>query len=185
MPRPCCCDPTPTPYACSATGTRCTANDDLIPFSVIVTLPSISTAASGRFTTSGGDFLCDIFHASGHPDGAGDMLVSGAFRHECILFGASLGTDCGKIVRPYVSFRDTLTGNRFWIGYSVETTSGNAGSLRRYAMESPGTVSYPMADCLSFDETRTQAAVSTTIDPCGGGAFVAYDIGAVTLRART
>ncbi len=181
----CCCGGA-TSYSCVATGTRCTLNDDLVPGSVIVTLPSISTTASGRFTTAGGDFVCDIFFAAGHPDGVGDFLISGSFRHECNLFGASLGTECGKIVRPFVSFRNTVVSvNQFAIGYSVESTSGNAVSLRRYFMESPGTVTYPMADCLSFDETRSQAAVSTTVDPCGGGSFVAYDIGAVTLRART
>lgn len=117
---PCCCEEPPPPIAdCakSAEGPFCTG--DTTPSQVIINLPSISHAGTGRFSHAGGSFLLDHYGSKaagadfvpigpaigGDSDPEFQYGFGGRDAGACAYFGSVIGTWCSFDVRPFAIYQ--------------------------------------------------------------------------------
>jgi hypothetical protein len=116
MRRRCCCSPGPETVLCNNTvqSSVCRLPPELST-QYILDLPPVNHNGSGRFNTSGGEFIIDYSLTGLSPDG--NVLVYFAESANCCFFGANIGTECGDIVRPFATF---LVGGTLAIGYMVD-----------------------------------------------------------------
>ncbi len=146
---------------------------------------AVSNPGTGRFSQPGGDYLCDLFHETDHPDGPGRLRSDafGAIESLCTLYGAIVGTECGRSVRPYVSFGYNTVPNKLTFGF-CEIWPGFAFAFAGPNIPTP--VSFPLADCLNFDFSWVKGSSSTFLSGhCSGPGSVTATTSAGTYRIRT
>lgn len=104
---------------------------------LLIDLPPITNSASGRFNTSGGEFIVDYSPTGETPEGnvfSANPGIPCNFPN-CNFFGIVAGTECGINVRPFVSFfyPDGAGGCTLGVGYVLDVDRGPFGNTTLFA----------------------------------------------------
>jgi hypothetical protein len=161
MRRRCCCTDPPETVLCNVNiQPHVCRIPPLLSAQYIIDLPSISNTAADRFNTSGGEFVVDYSTNGLTPDGHVLNYASGG-DSVCNFFGANIGTECGVIVRAFVSFRsDTAATLSF--GYMKDVNVSPFTSNVIYGRKPYQSYPFdPASTCSNMDRTWSFTGFTT------------------------